>query len=216
MTKIIETIFADESRFVGNGRTGLVFYPDGNVVLKHGRAGERKALTKNFSTEVSARDRNGKLHALSFMDFVDPCDGFAPELAAIHIAARDLKDEANSKRCMKQLDSVVAAARRFREYRRTTEHYKLTTWLSVLARELGRVPTPNELGRALYPKKPYSKEVARRVSKLLTQNDLDWLPPSRPGRPKKKNHQNAKVATSFKRQMHFDYLRTGRGRPHID
>lgn len=99
MSKMLEEILADGSRFVGNGRTGLVFYPDGNVVFRHGRAGERKALTKNFSTEVSALDRNGKPHALSFMDFVDPHDGFGPELAALTIAAGDLEDDADSKRC---------------------------------------------------------------------------------------------------------------------
>jgi hypothetical protein len=178
---MIETIFADGSRFIGNGRTGLVFYPDGNVVLKHSRVGERKALTKNFSAQVSARDRNGELHALCIMDFVDPRERFAPELEAIQLAARNLK-----KRYLKQqLDSVAAAARRFQAGRFRTEHHRLTRALVSLARKLGRVPTKNELGRALYPKVPYTKDVARRVGRLLAQNDLDWLPTSPPGRPKK-------------------------------
>jgi hypothetical protein len=195
MSKIVEETFADGSRFVGNGRTGLVFYPDGHVVFRHSLKAVLKALTKNFSTHLpELKGGGGKLYSLGVMDFVDPGDGFAPELAAWAILARNLKDDGRFKLCMKQLVSVVTAARRYRAGRFTAElhednedneHNILTKRLTVLARKLGRVPYQYELGRALYPDVPYTNKVARSVSKRCAANDLDWLPTGRPGRPKK-------------------------------
>jgi hypothetical protein len=210
---MIETIFADGSRFVGNGRTGLVFYPDGTVGCKLGPKGELKALTKNFSTDLPGlplldfgADRKvqvqhkrlpeqlkkqlqnqllKQLHTLGVMDFVDPTARFADELATWMALARNLKDKAKLKLCMKRLGSVVAAAQSVRAERFKTDHHKFITELRTLARKLRQVPTRNEIGRALYPDVPYTKEVARRVSQLCAANDLDWLPSSPPGRPKK-------------------------------
>jgi hypothetical protein len=173
-----------------------VFYPDGTVVFQHGRKGERKALTKNFSIHLpELKGRNGKLYSLDVMDFVHPRRRFAGKVGIYIKLAGALENDAKFKLCMKQLVSVATAARRYRAGRFTTElnedtedneHNVLTKRLTVLAHKLGRVPTQNELGRALYPKGPYTNKKARSVGKRCAANDLDWLPTGRPGRPKKK------------------------------
>jgi hypothetical protein len=83
----------------------------------------------------------------------------------------------------------IRAARRFKRDRFATPHTRFRTRLVLLAWDLQRVPTKNELGRAFFKERlknePYSKDLAREVTELCENNGFSWLPTKIGGRPTK-------------------------------
>jgi hypothetical protein len=57
VNQVLEEIWPDGTRQVGNGPTYILFFPSGDVALwTKGERAERRALRKNYSTEVAVND----------------------------------------------------------------------------------------------------------------------------------------------------------------
>jgi hypothetical protein len=180
----------------------LVFHPCDRVLIlpKPGESAEKKSLTKSLSKSVSIGQ-----WTLTVNDFAWPGARSGEQLANFWaalfqqvICLEDEKggeDEKELKEVFSRLLSTIRAARRFKRGRFSTKttkrniHGRFRTCLALLAWELQRVPTKNELGRAFFEKGPkdksYSKDLARQVTELCEKNGFSWLPIKSDGRPKK-------------------------------
>jgi hypothetical protein len=206
------SVLADRSCWVGkapemlaNGsqkvHAYLVFHPRNRVMIipRPGESAEKKSVIKNLSKSVSLGE-----WTLTVNDFAWPTAlsreylaNFWAELFQQVICLedekgeedkKDEKDEKELKKVFSRLLSTIRAGRRFKRDRFATPHTRFRTCLVLLAWELQRVLTKNELGRAFFKKRlknvPYSKDLAREVTELCKNNGFSWLPTKIGGRPK--------------------------------
>jgi hypothetical protein len=175
----------------------LVFHPCARVLIlpKPGESAEKKSLTKNLSKSVSLGH-----WTLTVNDFAWPTAlsgeylaNFWAELFQQVICLGDEKgaqDEKELKAVFSRLLSTIRAARRLKRGRFSTKttkrniHGRFMTRLALLAWELQRVPTKDELGRAFFKGRAYSKD--SQVHDLCKANGFGWLP-AKIGRPKKRD-----------------------------
>jgi hypothetical protein len=173
----------------------LVFHPCDRVLIlpKPGESAEKRSLTKSLSKSVSLGD-----WTLTVNDFAWPTAlsqeylaNFWAELFQQVICLEDEKgeeDEKELKAVFSRLLSTIKAARRFKRGRFSTKttkrniHGRFRTRLALLAWELQRVPTKDELGRAFFKGRTYSKD--SQIHDLCKANGFGWLP-AKIGRPKK-------------------------------
>jgi len=201
------SVLADRSCWVGKApemladgsqkvHAYLVFHPRDRVMTipRPGESAEKKSVIKNLSKSVSLGD-----WTLTLNDFAWPTAlsreylaNFWAELFQQVICLKDEKgeeDEKELKAVFSRLLSTIRAARRFKRDRFATTHTRFRTCLVLLAWELQRIPTKNELGRAFFEKGPkdksYSKDLARQVTEFCEANGFGWLPIKSIGRPKK-------------------------------
>jgi hypothetical protein len=186
MNKPREVIDADGSRWIGDGPTYLVFSKSGNVALMlHGEKAEHRALTKNFTPEVTASGTTLMIDELLFNG-----DGVPPYserlVSLVHSIVYDVRSEQEAKKVLKQFSSVVIAARRLaHEPLGKSAHERFRVTVIHLAKQSGRAPTRSEIREAMWSASDKFKIDTREVTRLCDENGLSWLPTGRPGRKKK-------------------------------
>lgn len=189
MNKPREEIGFDGSRWIGAGPTYIVILKNGSAVLStEGKSAERRALIKNFSTEVIL----GKA-TLTIDDLLFNADGVPPyaERVAnlVHSIVNDVESEQEAKKILRQFGSVVIAAWRLAREplgKSADERFRLD--VMRLAQQFGRAPTKSEIRHAMFV--DAEPENFARITKEITQfckkNGLSWLPRGKSGRPRKK------------------------------
>lgn len=177
----------DGVRKVGSGPSYILFLPNGDVALQTSEERpERRALRKNRPDSVTV----GAL-TLTIRDLLLPtrlrCE---KELAlVIHSIVHKL-DESASERALKELTSMVRAARTTAHHDSDRNQHKVfRSAVRAAAKQLGRAPTRSEVRKEIFkehpPNRPSEKDRARMVTEWCKANGFDWLERGEPGAPAK-------------------------------